>query len=171
MRAREGERNVIRPIIIVELYRTLPRDDAAFPLSPEQTVRRAGLDLAVPIAGRYRRWLRLARRSLYQRWCSGALPRAGRRGSRHHLDAGALPRRVERLLEQAQDQPYVTSHRVLQRRHLSRQLVDPSVDLLHRSAWTTLKVTWKGKRSRLAATRSPPQDNSEHKRVTMMIGR
>lgn len=81
--------------------------------SPEQPVRRAGLDLPVPVARRDCWWLWFARRSLDQRGRTAcALLRAGWRGSRHHLDAGALPRRVERLLEQAQDQSDVAGHRV-----------------------------------------------------------
>lgn len=93
--------------------------------STEQTVRRAGLNLPisipvpvpvsvpVPVARRNRRRLRLARRSLHQRRCPAALSRDSPRGSRHHLDAGALPGRVECLLEQAQDQSDVAGHRVL----------------------------------------------------------
>lgn len=72
-------------------------------LLPEQAMRCAGLDLAISVARRDRRWLRLARRSLDQRGRTAALLRADWRGPRHHLDTGALFRRVERLLEQAQD--------------------------------------------------------------------
>lgn len=110
-------------------------------LLPEQAVRRAGLDLPVSVVGRHRRRLRLARRSLHRR--AAALPRAGRRDAGHHLDAGALSGRVERLLQQAQDQSDVAGHGVLQRGHLTRQLIDPGVDLLHRPTRAALKVAWK----------------------------
>lgn len=117
-------------------------------------MRRAGLNLPVPVAARDRRWLRLTRRSLDQRGRTAALPRAGRRGSRHYLDAGALLRRIDCLLEQAQDQSDVAGHRVFQRGHLSRQLIDPGVDLLDWPTRAALKVAWKDKRLHLAATRA-----------------
>lgn len=102
-------------------------------------MRRAGLNLPVSVARRNRRRLRLARRSLDQRWRPATLFRTSPRSSRH-LDAGALPGRVERLLEQAQDQSDIAGHRVLQRGHLSRQQIDPGVDFLHGPTRAALEV-------------------------------
>lgn len=110
--------------------------------SPEQTVRRARLDLSISVTRRRAgRWLRLAGRSLDQSRGSTTFRQPDRGRAGHHLDARALPRRVERLLEQRQDQPDVLPHRVLQRGHLPGQLVYSRVYLFHGSARSTLKVT------------------------------
>lgn len=110
--------------------------------SPEQTVRRARLDLSISVTRRRAgRWLRLAGRSLDQSRGSTTFRQPDRGRSGHHLDARALPRRVERLLEQRQDQPDVLPHRVFQRGHLPGQLVYSRVYLFHGSARSTLKVT------------------------------
>lgn len=111
---------------------------------PEQTVRRAGLDLPISITRRRScRRLWLAGRSLDQCRSSTTLFRRSSRGcSGHHLDAGAFPRRVQRLLKQRQDQSDVLAHRVLQGGHLSRQLIYSRVYLFYRPAWSALKVTW-----------------------------
>lgn len=110
--------------------------------SPEQTVRRARLDLSISVTRRRAgRWLRLAGRSLDQSRGSTTFRQPDRGRAGHHLDARALPRRVERLLEQRQDQPDVLPHRVFQRGHLPGQLVYSRVYLFHGSARSTLKVT------------------------------
>lgn len=110
--------------------------------SPEQTVRRARLDLPISVTRRRAgRWLRLAGRSLDQSRGSTTFRQPDRGRAGHHLDARALPRRVERLLEQRQDQPDVLPHRVFQRGHLPGQLVYFRVYLFHGSARSTLKVT------------------------------
>lgn len=112
--------------------------------SPEQTVGRARLDLPVPVTGRGAgRGLRFAGRPLDQSRGSATFGQADRGRASHHLDARTLPRRVERLLEQRQDQPDVLPHRVLQRGHLAGQLVYPRVYLFHGSARSALKVACK----------------------------
>ena len=112
--------------------------------SPEQTVGRARLYLPVPVTGRGAgRGLRFAGRPLDQSRGSATFGQADRGRASHHLDARTLPRRVERLLEQRQDQPDVLPHRVLQRGHLAGQLVYPRVYLFHGSARSALKVACK----------------------------
>lgn len=119
-----------------------PLNHGAKANSPEQTVRRARLDLSISVTRRRAgRWLRLAGRSLDQSRGSTTFRQPDRGRAGHHLDARALPRRVERLLEQRQDQPDVLPHRVFQRGHLPGQLVYSRVYLFHGSARSTLKVT------------------------------